>query len=104
MVSMETFKYTQDYVSLYPVYLRNIYIARLQKHISKKNLLKFLLHLYFFEEKQAILHTASQYLTEKIIEQSVDKWVHNKPSFDWQGLGGSGGKRIKKNIKHASYK
>lgn len=28
MVSMETFKYTQDYVSLYPIYLQNIYIDR----------------------------------------------------------------------------
>lgn len=38
MVSMETFKYTQDYVSLYPIYLQNIYIARLQKHVFKKEI------------------------------------------------------------------
>lgn len=36
MVSMETFKYTQDYVSLYPIYLQNIYIDRLQKHFKNK--------------------------------------------------------------------
>lgn len=50
MVSMETFKYTQDYVSFYPIYLRNIYIDRLKKHIFKKNLLKFLWHLFFLRK------------------------------------------------------
>lgn len=30
---METFNYTQDYVTLYPIYLWNIYIDTLQKHI-----------------------------------------------------------------------
>ena len=33
---METFKYTQDYASLYPIYLQNICIDRLQKHIFLK--------------------------------------------------------------------
>lgn len=65
-------KYTQDYVSLYPIYLRHIHIARLQKHIFKKNLLQFLCCLLYLKKNEWFLHTAALYLTEAISELSVD--------------------------------
>lgn len=79
-------KYTQDYVSLYPIYLWNIFIGRLQKGIFEKNYVTFL-DICSFCEKQAILHSGFQYLTSKTMELNMGKLVQISLSLTRKGCG-----------------